>query len=246
MIKLNRYLQKRLRSDRGDAVLVGSLLMIPLLGIALGICMQVSASNTIRTERINAIQDSTAAAVKLTNSQGSLSWDVVDRVVNEYENNRFGKRVFSATANNQLQAADKGLDTAESKNLDDTTDPSKGCLVDKDGAKYPQYKVTLDTVRGQQADSTGKTLNHPRTVSFTRTQPGIAQLNSSAPLTGSTNIDPVTKKPYIYRSVTVEIIDQAPNLYTGFLGIPCQKFDLTASSVTFSANNDTAGNGAVG
>lgn len=245
---LNRYLKRRLQSDRADAVLVGSLLMIPLLAIAVGICMQTSQSNNIKTERVNSIQDSTAAAVKLTDSQGSLNWSVVDRVVDEYEHNRFGKKVYSSSSYTQTQAI---ADTPETKAFDDTSDPVKSCLVDSDGTSYPQYKITLDTVRGDQKDANGVSLNHPKTVSFTRTQPTASSLAASVPLTDTYSYKnpvtgTVTQKRYIYRVVTVEIIDKAPNLFTGVLGIPCQKYDLTASSVTFAANSDTAGSGAVG
>lgn len=238
MLKITRYLKRRLSSDRADAVLVGGLLLLPMLGIVIGFSMQASATNQMKTERVNAIQDSASAAVRLTNSQGSLNWSVVEKVVNQYEYGRFGKKVFSNSSETGIRSEDAARDTADNRAFGDT------CTTDADGARYPQYKITLDTVRGEQYGVDLKTKakvlkNHPKTVTFTRTQPTIAQLNSQAnlikdPVTGGTAIDPTTGKPYVYRAVSVEVIDLAPQLILG----GCQKFDLTGSAVTFSGDTD--------
>lgn len=238
MLKLTSYLKRRLASDRADSVLVGGLLLIPMLAIIIGISLQASATNQMKTERVNAIQDSASAAVKLTNSQGSLNWGVVERVVNQYEYGRFGKKVFSNSSNTGISSGDAAKDTAENRAFGNV------CTTDDKGALYPQYKVTLDTVRGTQYGTDLKTKakvlkNHPRTVTFTRTQPTIDQLNAQAnlvkdPATGATALDPTTGKPYVYRSVSVEVIDLAPQLFLG----GCQKFDLTGSAVTFSGDTD--------
>jgi len=225
VLKLTSYLKRRLSSDRADSVLVGGLLLIPMLAVVIGISLQSSATNQMKTERVNAIQDSASAAVKLTNSQGSLNWSVVEKVVNQYEYGRFGKKVFSNSSSTGVSSGDSSRDTAENRAFGDS------CTTDADGALYPQYKITLDTVRGNQETADGKSKNHPRTVSFTRTQPSISQLNTQAALGGT---DPTTGKPYVYRSVSVEVIDLAPQLFLG----GCQKFDLTGSAVTFFGNTD--------
>lgn len=225
MLKITSYLKRRLSSDRADAVLVGGLLLLPMLGVVIGISLQASATNQMKTERVNAIQDSASSAVKLTSSQGSLDWKVVDRIVNQYEYGRFGKKVFSNSSSTGITSSDAARDTAENRAFGDK------CTTDTDGVRYPQYKITLDTVRGTQTTTDGKSKNHPRTVSFTQTQPTISQLNAQANLAGT---DPTTGKPYVYRSVSVEVIDLAPQLFLS----GCQKFDLTGSAVTFSADTD--------
>jgi len=230
MWNLWKLIKGKALSDRADSILVPAMILLPVLALGIGIAVEVQKNNFVRSERINAIQDSASAAVTLTDSRGSLNWKVVDKVVNEYEHNRFGGKKFSSANNTGLQYDDTYRETAESQAYQDTTIGAGGCLVgtgDKAGDRYPQYKVTLDTGRGSTADTLG-TNAKPVTVSFTRTQPTVAQLNQIAPLGAKT----------IYRSVTVEVIDQTPNLVMGIAGVPCQKFDLSASAVTFSADAD--------
>lgn len=227
MIRPWKYLKRRFLSDRADSVLVPAMILIPVVALVMGIAVEVQKNSYVRSERINAIQDSASSAVTLTDSRGSLSWRSVDRVVNEYEHNRFGGQKFSTRLEeNRLRYDDAGRETAESRGLEgiDSTD---SCLQDDDGQRYPQYKVTLDTGRGASADAATAT-NKPVTVSFTRTPPTAAQLAQTAPLATKT----------IYRSITVEVIDQTPNLVMGMAGVPCQKFNLQASAVTFSADSD--------
>lgn len=235
MRNLWKFLKGRYLTDRADSILVPALILAPVLGFCVGLCVETGKNAYIRSERVNMIQDSASAAVKLTDSRGSLDWRVVDRVVNEYEHSRFGAKKYSSADNSVLKYDDGQRETSEGKVFGSgTKDEAKACLI-QDGQSYPQYKVTLDTVRGTQFDANGKPLNHPKTVTFTRTQPTLNALNISKPL--NTDRD-ANGKAYIYRSVTVEVIDQTPNIMLGLAGIPCQKFDLNASAVTFSANSD--------
>lgn len=241
MGKLWKALKRKLFTDRADSILVPAMILAPVMALTLGISVEVVKNSYIRTERINAIQDSASAAVGLTDSRGSLDWKVVDKIVNEYEHNRFGKKVFSRTSGLGTSVYDDTTrETANSQAFNGFNAGEEGCLVghgDTEGQKYPQYKVTLNTARGEMALPAAS-----RTVSFTRTQPDVQQLNNTAPLLKSYKnpADGATApaKPVVYRSVTVEIIDQTPNLMMGLAGVPCQKFDLTASSVTFSASSD--------
>jgi len=234
MMRLWKFLKGKALSDRADSILVPALFLIPVIALVMGIAVEVQKNNYVRSERINAIQDSASSAVTLTDSRGSLNWKVVDRVVNEYEQNRFGGDRFSSSANTRLNYDDDTRDSAESKVFENPEE--EGCLVgtgDDEGQRFPQYKITLDTGRGN-TDLSGATRTS-KTVSFTRTQPSIAELNRSTPLN---TIDPATGKAAIYRSVQIEVIDQAPNLVMNMAGVPCQKFDLSANAVTFSANAD--------
>lgn len=230
--------KKRFLTDRADSILVPAMILAPVMAITLGISVEVVKNAYIKAERVNAIQDSASSAVTLTDTRGSLDWKVVDRIVNEYEHNRFGERVFSSTANSKLKydtegGKQVGQETGESTIFDDTSNTSGGCFVghgDDEGQRYPQYKITLNTARGEKASAPVE-----KTVSFTRTQPTETQLNQMANLAVN---DPATGKRAIYRSVTVQIIDQTPNMIMSMMGAPCQKFDLTASAVTFSASSD--------
>lgn len=232
MRKLWRSFKRKFLTDRADSILVPAMILAPIMALTLGMAVEVVKNGYIKAERVNAIQDSASSAVSLTDTRGSLNWKVVDRIVNEYEHNRYGKRVFSTTANSKLKYDDSTRESAESTIFDDTTKTSEGCFVghgDNEGQRYPQYKVTLSTARGTADAATEKT------VSFTRAQPTEAQLNQMAKLNV---IDLATGKPAVYRSVTVQIIDQTPNIVMSMMGAPCQKFDLTASAVTFSATSD--------
>lgn len=221
MLKFFKRLLAKFRSDRADSILVPAMILIPVVALCIGMAIEVSKNNYIRTERISAIQDATNSAVSLADSRGSMSWKVVDRVVNEYEHNRFGGKVFSRTTNTQLEYDDSVRETAESQALVKAASAKDdACLVDADGTKYPQYKVTLQTKRGETSATAP-------TVTFNRTQPTLSQLNSQAPLGNN-----------LYRVVEVQIIDQAPNIVLGMAGMPCQKFTLSASAVTFGANSD--------
>lgn len=247
-MNLWKRFRRRFLTDRADSILVPAMILAPVMALTLGMAVEVVKNGYIKAERVNAIQDSASSAVTLTNTRGSLDWKVVDRIVNEYEHNRYGKRVFSSTANSKLKYDDFDEDgkainrdkdgkvireSAESTIFDDTSKTSQGCFIghgDDEGQRYPQYKVTLNTARGEKANAAVE-----KTVSFTRTQPTEAKLNQMANLRV---IDPATGKPAIYRSVTVQIIDQTPNMIMSMMGAPCQKFDLTASAVTFSASSD--------
>lgn len=225
--------KKRFLTDRADSILVPAMILAPVMAITLGISVEVVKNAYIKAERVNAIQDSASSAVTLTDTRGSLDWKVVDRIVNEYEHNRFGERVFSSTANSKLKYDTATKESAESTIFDDTSQTDAGCFIghgDNEGQRYPQYKITLNTARGEKASAPVE-----KTVSFTRTQPTEAQLNQMANLAVN---DPATGKRAIYRSVTVQIIDQTPNMIMSMMGAPCQKFDLTASAVTFSADSD--------
>lgn len=218
---LAKFLAK-FRSDRADSILVPAMILIPVVALCIGMAIEVSKNNYIRTERISAIQDAANSAVSLADSRGSMNWKVVDRVVNEYEHNRFGGKTFSRTNNTQLKYDESVRETAESQALVSAASAKDdACLVDGEtGAKYPQYKVTLQAKRGATSTTAPS-------VTFNRTQPTMSQLNSQAPL-GNT----------LYRVVEVQIIDQAPNIVLGMAGMPCQKFTLSASAVTFGADSD--------
>lgn len=222
MLNFFRRLLAKLRSDRADSILVPAMILIPVVALCIGMAIEVSKNNYVRTERINAIQDAATSAVSTADSRGSMNWKVVDRIVNEYEHNRFGGKTFSRTENTRISADDEGLkkETAESTVFDPSSPSENACLVDSDGTKYPQYRVTLQEKRGA-------TSTEAPTVTFNRTQPTEKQLDSMAPLKGG-----------FYRVVEVEIIDQTPNIVLGMAGMPCQKFTLTASAVTFGANSD--------
>lgn len=213
-----RKLLKKARSDRGDSILVPALILSVVVALVIGLAVEVGKNSYIRSDRINAIQDSASAAITLTDSRGSLNWSVVDKVVNEYEHNRFGKRVYSSKANTSIQYDDFFIrETSESQVFKD-----QGRCGEDNGQKYPYYKITLDTTRGADSSANSKS------VTFARTQPSIAQLNHMAPL----------KAKSVYRSITVQVVDQAPNIMLSMAGMPCQKFDLNASAITFSANAD--------
>lgn len=232
-MNLWKRFRRRFLTDRADSILVPAMILAPVMALTLGMAVEVVKNGYIKAERVNAIQDSASSAVTLTDTRGSLDWKVVDRIVNEYEHNRYGKRVFSSTANSKLKYDTGTKESAESTIFDDTSKTSQGCFIghgDDEGQRYPQYKVTLNTARGEKANAAVE-----KTVSFTRTQPTEAKLNQMANLRV---IDPATGKQAIYRSVTVQIIDQTPNMIMSMMGAPCQKFDLTASAVTFSASSD--------
>ena len=153
MLKFFKRLLAKFRSDRGDSILVPAMILIPVVALCIGMAIEISKNNYIRTERVNAIQDAASSAVSLADSRGSVNWKVVDRIVNEYEHNRFGGKTFSLTSNTQLKYDTSVRETAESKALT-TKAADDACLVDsKTGAKYPQYKVTLQEKRGDSAKS---------------------------------------------------------------------------------------------
>lgn len=216
MTFLNK-LRAKLKSDRGDSILVPALILSIAVGLVIGLVFDVVKNGYVRSERINTIQDSASAAVTMTDNRGSLNWSVVDKVVNTYEYNRFGERLYSSTSNTGIEHDTDVKETAESR----VFDGYEKCSEDsKTGKKYPYYKITLDTGRGDSVEK--------KTVEFARTQKSVQQFNRDVPL----------NQKSIYRSVTVEVIDQTPNIMLGMAGMPCQKFDLTASAVTFSANKD--------
>lgn len=233
---MKKILRKGFFSDRADSILVPTMFLIPVLAISVGLAIEVSKNSYIRAERISAIQDSTASAVKLVDSRGSLDWRTVDRVVDQYEYLRFGESVFGRNTDDRIVGEE---DTQNTKVFNDLA--GEKCLIgsgDSAGELYPQYKVTLGTGRGNDATQLDSSSNLTKTVSFTRTPPSLQQLNQSHALAKSYRASDGTQKPLIYRSITVEIIDQTPNLVMGMAGVPCQKFDLTASSVTFYADSD--------
>lgn len=216
MTFLNK-LRAKLKSDRGDSILVPALILSIAVGLVIGLVFDVVKNGYVRSERINTIQDSASAAVTMTDNRGSLNWSVVDKVVNTYEYNRFGERLYSSTSNTGIKHDTDVRETTESR----VFDGYEKCSEDsKTGKKYPYYKITLDTGRGDSVEK--------KTVEFARTQKSVQQFNRDVPL----------NQKSIYRSVTVEVIDQTPNIMLGMAGMPCQKFDLTASAVTFSANKD--------
>ncbi len=214
-MRLWKYFKGRYLTDRADSILVPAMILAPVLALLVGITVEIGKNGYVRSERINAIQDSATAAVKTVDTQGSLNWAVVDKVVNEYERLRFGELKYSSS---KKALVEPGLDTAESKAF-------VGCLDNsKTGEKYPQYKITLLKERGDDPSSSDPS------VSFTRTQPTKAALDARADL----RLAPKT----IYRGVKVEIVDQTPNFLMSIAGAPCQKFDLSASAVTFGTDRD--------
>lgn len=220
MLKFFRMLRAKFFSDRGDSILVPAMIMLPVIALCLGMAVEVSKNNYIRTDRINAIQDAASSAVSLTNSKGSLDWKVVDKIVEEYEHNRFGGKKFGTNSTITSKYDDAVRETADSKVFNDSTTGSDSCL-EGNGEKYPQYKITLDKNRGESTSSA-------KTVKFTRSQPSLQQIGVYPALSSTT----------VYRVVQVEIVDQAPNIFMGMAGMPCQKFTLSASAVTFGANSD--------
>lgn len=207
------------------------MILLPVLALIIGGAVEVQKNSYIRTERINAIQDAASSAVTLTDSRGSLDWRVVDRIVNEYEYHRFGGKKFSATYNSEpgRPLSGKNLDTAEGKALEDLNGDDS-CLGS--GANlndtFPKYKITLDNVRGNVGAIEDREGDSAAVAIFARTAPGRYQSSPTQNL----------KRDVVYNSVKVEITDQSPNMFLGVVGMPCQQFQLEASSVTFSANGD--------
>lgn len=218
-MNLWKIFKGRYLTDRADSILVPAMILAPVLALLVGITMEIGKNSYVRSERISAIQDAANAAVKTVNSQGSLNWKVVDKVVDEYERNRFGGKKFSSSGKSKLDPGQS--DTQESKVFDSFGD----CLESSDKVqRYPQYKITL--LEGRADD--GKS---GPSVSFQRTQPSPGNIY----LQNSSTLDP--KK--VYRGVRVDIVDQTPNFMMSMAGAPCQKFDLTASAVTFATSVDS-------
>jgi hypothetical protein len=230
MWRLRQFLTRNVRSDRADSVLVPAMILLPVLALIIGGAVEIQKNNYVRTERVNAMQDSVSSAVTLTNSQGSLDWRVVDRIVNEYEYHRFGGQKFSSTYNNEADRplSEKNIDTAESKALEDFSGGDQ-CLGGSTASEtFPKYKITLDNVRGAAGANPDRLGDSASVAMFSRTAPSIYTSNPKRNL----------KPGVVYNSVTVEITDQTPNMFLGVVGMPCQKFVLEASAVTFSADAD--------
>lgn len=220
-LALWRTFKAKFFTDRADSILVPALILAPVMALAVGLAVEVTKNNYVRNDRINSIQDAAVSAASTANSRGSLSWEVLDSVVNEYEHQRFGQKVFSGADNGDLTYdGGKGQETL----TDMFGGRESACLVNEDdGTKYPYYTVTLKEGRAEDAKTSSS-----RTISFSRTQPTVANANLKSQL------DPSK----IYRSVEVKIVDSTPNIIMGMMGASCQNFSLSASSVTFAVNSD--------
>lgn len=148
------FFLRKLRSSRGDSVLVpamiSSILVIALAGLVMDMSKNFAAKDTFSVMA----QQSANASVKTADHRGSLNWDVLPVIEKEYKEQKFGKE---GTADAVALSGRGGCNTAM---IDLSGDGNRDTEV-----KLPYYKVTLETGRGVNSDP-----EHKRMVHFTEGQ----------------------------------------------------------------------------
>lgn len=159
---------QKLRSSRGDSVLVPGLVLTVVVVLLLGLVVDTAKNSFARDTLGMMAQQSADAAVKTADNRGSLSWKVLPALQKEYAEQKSGK---------------KG--TADVSAMQRNSECSTGMIdLNGDGVKdkkvsFPYYKVSLETGRGKNAKVSDK-----RTVQFSAGQtPSAPQLKTGAKYT---------------------------------------------------------------
>lgn len=126
-------LLRKLKSDKGDGVLVGALILTIVFFLVLAVMFDSVKNGAVRSDLTSMAQQSTDASIRTANSQGRLDWRAAEVAVNEYSLQR------------------EGLDGSTSESR---TFASKQCstgMVNGVERELPYYELRLDTSRGSGA-----------------------------------------------------------------------------------------------
>ena len=133
---MNR-LKARLRSDRGDSVLVVFLLAIPLFVLTMGFVVDTAKSVNADRAYASMAQTAVETGVKSVNSTGSLGNQAVSAFVREYRT-QYGLKPDGSTAETQVY----------------NSEACSTAVVNGVKRKMPYIVVTLGTERGAKKQVT--------------------------------------------------------------------------------------------
>lgn len=144
MKKIIDYLKKiRREADRGDAVLVTTLISIPLLCLCFAFATGISMATWQKTSYISAAQAAATASLQSTESNGYLGRVTMERFVNEYLS-QTGRSTALALEGGGT-AAGQGSAAGETETFN--SEECSTAIIDGVERKLPYIEVQLDITR---------------------------------------------------------------------------------------------------
>lgn len=212
-------LRKRARSDRGDAILVMSILFIPFMFLITGFAMDLTKAVYVKQQYQIMGQEATSAATRTVDTKGSIKSTAVQQVVNVYAERFAG-------------IDSSGINSGNGDNYS-TREGSQSVRTSV------CTTVTLPNGQVKQAPYMELSLNGGRN--------DIDNVNSSAlearyTSEGGAVPVPTTGYPYNttvrYYAINATVWDTSPNLIMGMFARPCQQVKSVVSSITFGSQED--------
>lgn len=211
-------LKFRRRSDRGDALLVMSIIFVPFMFICVGFAMDLTKAVYVKQQYQIMGQEATTAAARNLNSNGSITNSAAAQVVQVYADRFKGKdssTVNSGNSNNfSTNEATYGVRDSACQTV---------TLEDGSTKPAPYMVITLNGGRND-VDNLNGTTNEVVYVSE----------GGAAPTIRSGTYNDFAR----YYTISARIYDTAPNLLLGMFGKNCQQVVSEVSSVTFGSRND--------
>ena len=213
-----RKFRARRRSDRGDAILVMSVIFVPFFFLAAGFAMDLTKAVYVKEQYQTMGQEATTAAARNIDSKGSITEAAPAAVVQTYQDRFNGT---STTAVNQ-----------ENGNNYSTLEGSVGvrnssCTTVKVGNQTYNAPYMVITLSGGRNDLDS--------VNGTSYSPVYTSEAYGAPVLKTGTVYDPSKR---YYTISAVIYDTAPNLMLGMFGVPCQQTVSTVSSITFGSQED--------
>lgn len=235
-----RWINKRLRSNKADSILVPALILFPLVLAFMSIAIDTTKSHYVKDQREQAAEQAAKAGISAgLNSQGTIhNWDFVPYVVNAYMNQRNGYEV-GATAEGSAFDGDGYCAFYEGASKEETPVYQK---------PLPYFKITVGS--GRDAESTGGfsgrsnfPANGKPSIEFELDEIGRGSTTIEQQQQWLRSFAPEIPQNQRMNSITVEVLD-----YTAPLGFSpltfmndnrgCQYLSVSGSSISFGTTDD--------
>lgn len=207
-------LKLQLKSDKGNAVLIMSLAIFGLILLIAMFMVDANKNVYMQNNYTQMAQRATQSGLTKQNSVGGLTSSAITSVVDEYLNERNPGR-------DPIKMKSCGPSTAKNQycQTNETTSFRSTCSAHKDFKNYPIMKISFSDKPKPKANEW--------------------QYSVSRSGTGASGIPANAQAAFAarnFKSIKLEVQDFGDNYFASIFGNPCQKYNITATSTTISAD----------
>ncbi len=201
-----KKLKSRLRSDRGNAILILGLAILVIIALVTGLMADVAKSVQARHEYSSLAQKAALNGLKEQNSRGGMNYKAIESTVREYMKLRDG----------EYKVGDQVADTCKTEKgpCQVATAPLRAmCSANPDFAAYPVITLSFSE-EGKHIDG----------WNGTSTEKKITYSN------GQYSVDPSTLAREFntknFKKITIDVKEVSDNYFLSMFGRPCQTYSI--------------------
>lgn len=211
-------IKKRLKSNRGNAILIMGLAIFGLILLMSIFFVDLSKNIYVRNNYTQMAQRATQTALKQQNSIGGLTPKAAEAVIKEYLEEREPKQLCSSTQGGSGQVPCQTVETKAFRSICEDKFPN-----------YPEIEVSFSTERdNKDKSSEGDSFG----VTFTSKGKTIPEVTEAQKRLFYRNQ---------YRTIRVKVKDFGDNYFFSMFGKQCTVYNVQTSAISIDANAGDTG-----